>query len=222
MTLSGNPFDYLTAFFGGVLLSFTPCVYPLIPITISFIGINAAGSKLKGFLLSLTYTAGIAITYSILGIIASLTGRLFGELSFKPLTYFFAAVVVFFFGLSMLDMVNLSLVSPVKLPVLKKQNYFSTFLLGLISGLIISPCVTPALVSILVYLASRKNIIYGATLLFSFAFGMGLLLIVVGTFSSILLRLPKSGKWLVYIKRIGAFILIGMGIYLLSQGIRRL
>jgi len=122
----------------------------------------------------------------------------------------------------MLDMVNLSLVSPVKLPVLKKQNYFSTFLLGLISGLIISPCVTPALVSILVYLASRKNIIYGATLLFSFAFGMGLLLIVVGTFSSILLRLPKSGKWLVYIKRIGAFILIGMGIYLLSQGIRRL
>jgi thiol:disulfide interchange protein DsbD len=94
--------------------------------------------------------------------------------------------------------------------------------LGLTSGLIIGPCLTPALGAILAYLATKKHIIYGTTLLFCFAYGMGFLLILVGTFSGLLANLPKSGKWMVYIKRLAAFILLAMGAYFIYVGIRRL
>ena len=87
--------------------------------------------------------------------------------------------------------------------------------------MLVSPCVTPVLGTILVYLTTKKNILYGMTLLLSFAYGMGLILILLGTFSAVLLSLPKSGKWMVYIKNFAAFVLIGMGIFLVFNGVRR-
>lgn len=222
MNLSGNPIDYFLAFLGGFGVSLTPCVYPLIPITAGFIGIRSGGSKLKGFTLSLIYVTGVAVTYSLLGLLASLTGSLFGAISAKPITHIFVGVIVIVFGLSMLDIFAISLLNFVKLPEHKKQGFISTFLLGLTSGLIVGPCLTPALGSILVYLATKKNILYGATLLFSFAYGMGLVLILVGTFSSILISLPQPGKWMVYIKKIGGIILLGMGLYFIFTAIRRI
>ena len=222
MNLSGNPIDYLVAFFGGVLLSFTPCVYPLIPISAGFIGVKAAGSKLKGLALSLVYVTGLAITYSLLGLIASLTGRFLGVISANPITHILVGIIIITFGLSMLDIFSISLPAIIKLPKLKKGNYFSTFLLGLTSGLIVSPCITPVLGAILAYLTTKKNILYAMTLLFSFAYGMGLILILLGTFSTILLSLPQSGKWMVYIKKFAAFVLIGMGIYFVFNGLGRL
>lgn len=222
MNLSGNPLDYLVAFFGGVLLSFTPCVYPLIPITASSIGIRAAGSKLKGLTLSMVYVTGVAITYSILGLLASLTGTIFGRVSSHPLTYFFVGVIVVIFGISMLDVFSISIPNLFRSPGLKKDNYFSTFMLGLSSGLVISPCITPVLGAILAYLTTKRNLLYGASLLFSFAYGMGFILILIGTFSAILVSLPKSGKWMLYIKRAFSFILIGMGLYFIFKGLRQL
>jgi thiol:disulfide interchange protein DsbD len=221
MNLSGSPLDYLIAFSAGVLMSFTPCVYPLIPVSAGYIGIKAAESKLKGLFLSLAYVTGLAVTYSLLGLAASLTGTLFGQFSSSPLAYFLAGAVIIFFGLSMLDLFSLPLSGIIKLPLLKKRGYFSVFFLGLVSGLIISPCLTPALGSILVYLAARKNLLYGAGLLFSFAYGMGLVLILIGTFSAALLKLPKSGKWMVYIKKACAFLLIAAGLYFVFIAIRR-
>jgi len=221
MILSENPIDYLKAFLGGVGVSFTPCVYPLIPVIIGYIGIKSGTVKLRGFALSLTYVTGVAITYSLLGLFASLTGRLFGVVSSAPLTYILVGLVIIFFGLSMLEVFNLGLPRLIRLPVLKEKNYFSIFLLGLSSGLIIGPCTAPALGAILVYLATKKNVIYGATVLFSFAYGMGLVLILAGTFGSVLVKLPKAGKWLAYIKRLGAVILIGMGVFFIFTGIRR-
>jgi len=222
MNLSGNHIDYLVAFFGGVLLSFTPCVYPLIPISAGFIGVRAAGSKIKGLVLSLIYVTGVAIIYSLLGLMASLTGKFLGAISTHPITYIFVGVIIIVFGLSLFDKFNISLPNIIKLPTIKKGDYFSTFLLGLTSGLIISPCISPVLGAILVYLGTKKNLLYGMTLLLSFAYGMGLVLILSGTFSSILLGLPKSGKWLIFIKRVFAFLLIGMGIYFIFCGLRRL
>lgn len=221
MILSGNSIDYLKAFLGGIGVSLTPCVYPLIPITVGYIGVSTAGSKLKGFVFSLVYVSGVAVTYSILGLLASLTGKIFGSISSHPITYLFVGIVIIIFGLSMLDIFTISLPNIIKLPIPKKGNYFSTFLLGLSSGLIVSPCVTAVLGTILVYLTTKKNILYGMTLLFSFAYGMGLILILIGTFSAILVSLPKLGKWMLYIKRLGAFIVIGMGIYFISVAIRR-
>ena len=222
MSLLGNPLDYLKAFLGGIGISFSPCVYPLIPITAGFIGATAAGSKLKGFILSLVYVSGIAVTYSILGLLASLTGTIFGRISSSPIIYFLVGSVIIIFGLSMLDIFTISLPNTIKPPAFKKKNYFSAFLLGLSSGLVVGPCLTPVLGAILLYLTTKRNLLYGAGLLFSFAYGMGLILIFVGTFSSILVSLPKSGKWMVYIKKSCAIILIGIGLHFLLTAIKRL
>jgi len=222
MNLSGNPFDYLVAFLGGIFISFTPCVYPLIPVSVSYIGAKSSGSKLRGFTLSLTYVTGVAVTYAVLGLAASLTGKIFGAVSTHPLTYIITGSVIIFFGLSMAGFFTLKVPNIVKLPGLNKQNYFSTFFLGLVSGLIVGPCTTPALGAILIYLAAKKNLFYGTTLLLSFAYGMGLVLILIGTFSSGLInRLLKSGRWLLYIQKISAVVLIGFGLFLISNGMRR-
>lgn len=222
MNLSGSPFDYLIAFFGGVLVSFTPCVYPLIPVSIGYIGVNSSGSKLKGFILGLIYVTGIAITYSALGLLAVLSGRIFGSIAANPFSYIFTGLIITIFGLAMFDIINIPLLSFVKLPVLKQHNYFSTFLLGIASGLIIGPCLTPVLGSILVYLSTKNSIIYGATLLFTFAFGMGLIFIIGGIFSAFLLNLPKSGKWMQQVKRLFAMALVISGLYFIYSGIRKL
>jgi cytochrome c-type biogenesis protein len=222
MILSENPVDYLKAFAGGVGVSFTPCVFPLIPVIVGYIGIKAGTTRRKGFFLSLAYVTGIAVTYSALGLLASFTGKIFGFISSHPFSYMVAGGAVVFFGLSMLDIFNIPIPRLISLPVLKEKNYFSVFFLGLASGLVIGPCTAPALGAILLYLATKKNIAYGATLLFSFAYGMGLTLILAGTFSSLLVNLPKSGRWMLSVKRVGAVILIGMGIFLILTGIGRL
>lgn len=222
MNLSGSPLDFVFAFIGGVLISFTPCIFPLIPVTAGYIGATATKSKFQGFALSLVYVLGIAITYSILGLVASLTGQLFGKISSSWITYIVVGAVMLILGLSMLDMFYISLPNTIKLPKLKKHDYFSTFVLGLASGMIIGPCITPALAAILVYVAAKKNILYGATLLFSFAYGMGLVLILVGTFSGMFLSLPKPQKWMVYIKKLGAIIILASGVYFIIVGIKRM
>lgn len=221
MNLSGNPIDYVFAFFGGVLVSFTPCVYPLIPVSAGYIGARSSGAKLRGLALSLAYVTGIAVTYAALGLTASLTGKIFGAISSYPLTYIIVGSIIVIFGLSMSGLFVLKVPVFVNRPGLNKQNYFSIFFLGLASGLIIGPCTTPVLGAILLYLATKKNLFYGATLLFTFAYGMGLLLILIGTFSSVLVnRLPKSGWWMAHIQKAGAFILIGFGLFLVFSGIK--
>ncbi|TRZ94914.1 hypothetical protein D4R78_05095 [bacterium] len=222
MNLSGSPFDFLLAFLGGVFLSFTPCVYPLIPVSAGYIGIKSNGSKLKGFILSLVYVTGIAITYSGLGLAASLSGSLFGSFSRNPITHIIVGLVICGFGLAMSGLFHIPIPNLIKPSAPKGNGYFAVLLLGLTSGLIISPCVTPVLASILAYLATRRSIFYGTALLFSFAYGMGLLIILVSTFSSILLSLPKLGKRMLYIKKIFAFILIAAGVYFIFTAIKRL
>lgn len=221
MQLAYNPTDYIIAFSGGLLMSFTPCIYPLLPVSASYIGLGSSGNKLKAFILSLVYVSGIAVTYSLLGVIASISGTIFGMFSANPITRIIVGLIIVFFGLSMLEVFNISLPLMNRRAPLKKHGVLAVFLFGLTSALMISPCVTPALGSILAYLATKQNIFYGATLLLSFAYGMGFTLIIAGTFSSVLLSLPKSGKWLVYIRRIYAVVLLGMGIYFIITGIRR-
>ncbi len=221
MSPSGSPLDFLWAFFGGVLISFTPCVFPLIPVTINYIGVNATQSRLRGLSLSLVYVSGMALVYSLLGLFASLTGQIFGQVSSHPVTYIITGTVIIFFGLSMFDLFSLSLTNFIRLPRIKSRGYFSVFLLGAVSGLIIGPCLSPALGAILAYLVAKKNILYGMFLLFCFAYGMGLALILAGTFSGFLLKIPKSGKWLGYTKIISGIIILVLGAYFVYSGIRR-
>lgn len=221
MSPSGSPLDYLIVFGAGVLVSFSPCVYPLLPVSIGIIGARRDNLKFNGFLLSLVYVCGIAVSYSLLGLIVSLGGMFFGLISTHPATHIAVGLVFLLFGILMLlDLFNFSFSQP-KI-VRNKQGYFPTFLLGFSSGLVISPCISPVLGSILTYIAAKKNVFYGMSLLFTFAFGMGLILIVAGTFSNILTNLPKSGRWMVYFKRINALLLILAGLYFLYSGITNL
>ncbi|MBM3249146.1 MAG: hypothetical protein FJZ10_07005 [Candidatus Omnitrophica bacterium] len=216
MTLQGNFLDYIIVFSGGVLISFSPCAYPLLPVSIGYIGARSSGSKIKGFVLSLVYVSGIAVTYSILGLIAALTGRLFGRIATHPVSNLVVGIVFIVFGLSLLELFNLRL-PQVSVKKSEKKGLLTVFVFGLISGLAIGPCVAPALGAILVYIASKENVLYGASLLFVFAYGMGFLLILAGTFSGLLLSLPKPGKWLELIEKIAGIILIIAGIYFLLK-----
>ncbi|RKY31362.1 MAG: hypothetical protein DRP74_04990 [Candidatus Omnitrophota bacterium] len=218
MSLPGDSIGYLGAFFAGVLVSFSPCTYPLIPITLSFIGVKGGASLKKGFILSSIYVLGISITYSILGFAAALTGKLFGQLANHPLSFLIIGNACIIAGLSFFDIINIDFSKLfTQKKIFKIKDYPSVFIFGLISGLAVGPCVAPALGVILLLVANKQNIIYGASLLFVFAYGVGFLLILVGTFSSLLLRLPKSGSWLGKLKKISGFVLIGMGEYFLIK-----
>lgn len=218
MILQGNFLDYLSAFIGGVLVSFSPCVYPLVPVILGFIGVQAGASRLRGLALSLVYVSGLAVTYSILGLIASLTGKLFGQVAAHPVSYFTIGNVCIIAGLSFFDVIKISFTKfRLANKVTSRGGYVSSFLLGAASGLVAGPCTAPALAAILIYVAGKQNVIYGTSLLFVFAYGMGFLLILVGTFSSIFLSLPKSEKWFIGVKKLCGFILLAIGEYFLIQ-----
>ncbi len=215
MISGSNPFEFLGAFGAGILVSFSPCVYPLLPITIGYIGVSSQKDRFHAFLLSLIYVLGIAITYSILGVVASLTGKLFGQISSSPISFFIIGNICIIFGLSMLGVFEMHLPEFLLNKVKIRKSKFSILLLGMTSGLIIGPCTAPVLGAILVYVATKQNLFYGVFLLFSFAYGMGALLILTGTFSGILMNLPKSGKWMYTIEKIGGAMLILAGEYFL-------
>ncbi len=216
MILQDNSLSYIGAFLGGLGLSFSPCVYPLVPVTLGFIGVEAGSSRLRGFIYSLVYVSGIAVTYSILGLVASLTAGLFGRISTHPVSFLIIGNACIISGLSFFDVININF-SGIGLQHKIKMTggILSVFLLGLTSGLVVSPCTAPALGTILLYVATRQNIFYGASLLFVFAYGMGFILILTGTFSSIFTNLSKSHIWLKAIKKLSGFIMLGIGEYFL-------
>ena len=222
MIISGRPVDFLAVFVSGLLVSFTPCIYPLLPITLSYIGIEAGGSKRGAFILSLLYVCGVAVIYSLFGLIASLTGTIFGKFSSSPVTHIFLGIVIIIFGLSMSGFFFIPFLRLIKIPQLKKGDKFGAFVLGLSSGFVASPCLTPVLGSILLYLTVEESLLYGSLLLFVFALGMGTSLIIASIFSAALLNMPKIGKWMKYISKILALFLIVLGLYFIIEGIRRI
>jgi cytochrome c-type biogenesis protein len=210
---------YPAVYLGGILISFTPCVYPVAPITIAFIGAHSTGSRWKGFGLSLIYVLGMAVTYTLLGGIAALSGTLFGEVQSNPWTYFLLANICILMGLSQLGALSLPWQMPQSfsrlLGVKKTDGAWGSFLVGVMSGLIMGPCTTPVLATLLSYVASRQNMLMGMSLLFVFSLGMGTLLILMGTFAGLLSSLPRSGAWMERISRLAGWILLAMGEYLL-------
>ena len=221
MHLSGSPFDFIIAFFGGLLASFTPCVYPLIPISAGYIIGSAHNSRIKGLFLSLFYVTGISITYSFLGILAVLTGSIFGKFSSYPAVNLIAGVFILIFGLLMFDLHHFNFTLNLKLPAHVKGSYLYALLLGFVSGLMISPCLTPILGSILAYLAVTKNVFYAGFLLFCFSYGMGLIFILIATFGASVAGLPKPGKWMLVIKKAWAALIVLSGAYFIFTAIRR-
>lgn len=209
---------FAAAYLGGLFISFTPCTYPLIPVTVGFIGAQGASSRWRGFLLSLVYALGLAASYSGLGAAAALSGKLFGQMQTTPLIYFIMANICLLMGLSMLDVFTISLPIPQKIAGYSaggKKGFLAIFLLGVASGFVIGPCTAPVLGVLLSYVALQTNISMGVGLLFVFALGMGTLLILAGTFTGFLSSLPRLGKWMTVTTKLSGVILIGAAEYFL-------
>ncbi len=208
---------FLIVFVGGLLTSLTPCIFPMIPITLSILGARASGrTKKKSFLISLVYVFGISVTYSTLGYLAAKTGTLFGSTLNKPsvvlgIAFIFYTMALSFFGVFE---VQIPLVLQNRLNKFKfNQGFVGAFFYGLVAGLVASPCVGPVLVSILAYVAQSGNPALGMLLLFTYAFGMGMLFIVLGTFTHVLNKIPKSGPWMETVKFIFGVSLISVALY---------
>ncbi|MFQ5963351.1 MAG: protein-disulfide reductase DsbD family protein [Candidatus Scalinduaceae bacterium] len=210
-------FAYIAVFLGGVLTSFTPCVYPMIPITIAYIGGHSGESRIKGFSLSIFYVIGMAVTYSTLGAFAAITGKLFGAASTNPVLYLVVANIFIFLGLSMLDAFALPIPSFLTSRQSSKKvgGYLGAFIVGLLAGTVAAPCTAPVLGVVLTFVAAKQNVLYGVTLLFVFSIGLGTLLIIVGTFAGLMSSMPKTGKWSVVIKKGFGYLMIATGEYFL-------
>jgi thiol:disulfide interchange protein DsbD len=222
-----NPEQYLqgsavlaviAVYLGGVLISFTPCVYPVAPIIIAYIGSRGATSRGRSVLLSVVYVLGMALTYTILGAVSALTGQLFGQIQSSPWTHLVVANVCIIFGLAMLDAIAIPMpafLAGLGAPRKGMHGIPGSFILGAASGLIMGPCTAPVLGVLLAFVAARQSVVYGMVLLFSFSVGMGTLLVILGTFSGALASLPRAGAWMVYVKKAFGIIMLGLAEYFL-------
>ncbi len=210
---------YVAAFLGGVSTSFEPCIYTMIPITVAFISSKAGGSKLRGLVLAIFYVLGIATMYSGLGAFAALTGRIFGQTSQNPWVYLLLGNIFIILGLSMLGVFTFRF--PAFLgrihPKTQSRGFFAIYILGIVSGLVTGPCTAAVLAALLSYVATRQNLIYGVSLLFTFSMGMGVLLLLVGAFAGVLVALPKPGPWMERVRKAIGWVLILFGEYFLVQ-----
>ncbi len=215
---SGSILAFVLVFAGGLLTSLTPCVYPMIPITIAVIGVQSAGNRFKGFILSLFYVLGVATTFSVLGVAAAKTGSLFGSYTQHPIIQIFIAAVFLVMGLSMLGFFILQMPSAISSKLQRKRGkgFLGAYLTGLVAGLVVSPCVGPLLIVILTWVAKTGSVFLGFGLLFTFALGIGVLFVILGTFSGVLRNLPKSGGWTDYIEKGFGFLLVILAIFFLK------
>lgn len=218
MNLTGGWTDYMIAFWGGVLVSFSPCVYPVLPVTAGFVaGFNTRGTQWMGFIVSLVYVLGMAVTYCGLAVFAALTGKIFGQFQNNPIVYIVVANILLFFALVMSDLVPLPAFGARVHDKIVHKNLWTVLFFGMASGLVVGPCTAPVLGTLLLYVASQQNIFHGISLMFIFSYGVGASLILVGTFSALIVLFPKSGKWMVRVKQFCGLILIIAAEYFLVK-----
>ncbi|MEO6693674.1 MAG: protein-disulfide reductase DsbD [Ignavibacteria bacterium] len=198
-------------FLGGLALNLTPCVYPLIPITVSFFGAQSSGSKSQSILMGLFYALGMSVTYSALGVFAALTGSLLGNALQNPIVIIAIALILFALGTSMFGLFEIRV--PQSLALMGNKNrsgYFGSSLMGLTVGFIAAPCIGPFVLSLLVYVGKLGNPFTGFLLFFVLSMGLGLPYIFLAASSSSISKLPRSGEWMEGIKVIFGLILFGM------------
>lgn len=216
----GAFFAFLFVFVFGFLTSFTPCIYPMIPITLAILGKEAhARTRTQSFLVSFTYVIGIAVTFSLLGVLAASTGALFGSFMSSPWVLGFICLVFFVMSLSMFGLFELQAPQFLRdgpLSHLHLHGYSGAFISGLLAGVIASPCVGPVLVGVLTFVAQTQSLWLGFWLLFTYAVGMGLIFLALGLSTNMTKLLPKSGAWMNRIKIFFGILLLGASIYYLD------
>lgn len=210
-------------FAGGVLTSLTPCIYPMIPITAAIVGGQSATqvpSLGRTAALTFSYVLGLALAYAALGVIAGMTGQLFGAISTNPWLYFALANLLALFGFMMLDIIAV----PVPRGLLQRAaalegggRIASVFGMGAASGLVAAPCGAPVMATLLTWVGSTNSAAFGFMYLFVFSLGMCSLLVVVGFAAGGVVRLPRAGAWMSWVKRGFAVVVFGVAEYYLVQ-----
>jgi thiol:disulfide interchange protein DsbD len=214
---SGLFLSLIFVFLAGLALNLTPCVYPLIPITIGYFGGQAEGKTSRLFLLGVLYVLGMALTYSVIGVVTSLSGAVFGTLLQNP--YVIVGIVVLFIALALSQFG----VYEFKLPdalVAKaggaKGGIWGAFFMGLTMGIVAAPCIGPFVLGLVTYVAAKGDPYYGFLMFFVLAVGLGFPYLLLAIFSGKIKSLPRAGIWMEGVKHIFGFLLIGMAFYFLD------
>jgi len=214
--------NLLIIFIGGLALNLTPCVYPLIPITIGYFGGQTEGRTGKLFVLGLLYVLGLSITYSVVGVVTALSGSLFGALLQSTAVIIIICLIFVALALSMFGLYEF------KLPdswVMKaggaRSGRFGAFFMGLTMGIVAAPCVGPFVFSLITIVAKKADPLYGFIVFFVLSLGLGLPYLLLALFSGKLKSLPRAGLWMEAVKHIFGFVMIGMALYFAAPLIPR-
>jgi len=208
---------YLLILLGGLGLVLTPCVYPLIPITMSYFGGQASNSKGKTIVLALLYVLGMDLINYTIGTVAALSGGLLGALMTNPIVLIFIAGVLLALALSMFGLYEFGLPSFLtNMTGGSKTGYFGALLMGMTMGIVAAPCIGPFVIGLLTYVASTGNPFIGFSMFFTLSLGLGIPFIFLAFFSGRISNLPKAGDWMVGVRTIFGVILVGMALYFLN------
>lgn len=203
----------LVVFVLGLALTLTPCVYPLIPLTMAYFGSQTGGSTGRRVALSVTYVLGIAVTYSALGVFAALSGALFGAWLQQPLVLGFFALLMLALAASMFGAYDIKVPHFISDRASARAGVFGSLVMGLLAGVVAAPCVGPFVVSLIAVVSQSGDPWLGFLLFFVLALGLGVPFLLLGIFSSAATSLPKSGPWMVRVKQALGFVLIAMAFY---------
>jgi thiol:disulfide interchange protein DsbD len=199
-------------FAAGMALNLTPCVYPLIPITISYFGGRSDRRQLIGH--GLCYICGLSITNSTLGVVAALTGGLMGAVLQNPLVLTFVAVLLIILATSLFGLWELRLPSDLMQAASRSHaGFVGTLFMGLTMGVVAAPCIGPFVLGLLTWVASMGSPWLGFVVFFTLSLGLGLPLFCLALFSGNLSKLPRSGEWMLWVRKLMGWVLIGMAVY---------
>ena len=210
----------LGIFAGGMALNLTPCVYPLIPITVSYFGGQAAkGGEKQGNLIThgLFYMMGLAVTNSVLGVVASLTGGLMGAMLQNSIVLIVVAAVLVFFATSLFGLWEMRLPSSLTQAAAKSYTgYPGSLFMGLTLGVVAAPCIGPFVLGLLTWVASMGSPWLGFLIFFTLSLGLGLPLFVLAMFSGQLEKLPRSGGWMIWVRKLMGWVLVAMAAHFIK------
>jgi thiol:disulfide interchange protein DsbD len=204
----------LGIFVGGMALNLTPCIYPLIPITVSYFGGQTAKEgESQGKLVAhgLCYMVGLAFTNSLLGVVASLTGGLMGAMLQNPIVLILVAAVLALFASSLFGLWELRLPGGLTQAAAKSYTgYFGSLFMGLTLGVVAAPCIGPFVLGLLTWVASMGSPWLGFVIFFTLSLGLGLPLFFLAMFSGQLKKLPRSGGWMIWVRKLMGWVLVAM------------
>lgn len=205
----------LLVFLAGLALNLTPCVYPLIPITVGFFARQSEGKTSRTFGLAVAYVLGMSVTYSALGVFAALSGSLFGSWLQKPAVLVVIALVVLALALSMFGLYEIQAPHFITDRTGSKAGVLGALTMGLFVGFVAAPCIGPFVLSLLTYVAQQGSAPLGFGLFFTLAMGLGLPYVVLGTVSGSLKAMPRSGEWMLAIRKVFGFVLVALAAWFL-------